>query len=220
MTSLGLFFVGAVLFINGLSLVGRVDAGGAAPVNAFVGSLLVGVTAFIVVPVKDLGIAENRDVIVGSVGFLLFAFTYLWVALNNWTGHSGSGLGWYCLWAAGVATFLAVLNFARYDDPRFGMLWVMWAVLFTMFFVVLALELTRYTRATGWLTVMEAFVTTTVPGALLLTGEWENVSGGVAVGVGLATLVVFATLLVRSPRERPAVERERELGVPRAGAAA
>jgi hypothetical protein len=200
MTSLGLFFVGAVLFVNGLSLLGRIDAAAAAPINAFVGLLLVGVTAFLVVPVRDLGLAENRDVIVGAVGFLLFAFTYLWVALNNWTGANGTGLGWYCAWAAGVAAFLAIVNFARYDDPRFGMLWLLWTLLFSLFFCVLALGAGRLAWATGWVTVIEAFITTTIPGALLLLGEWTSLADAVAIGAGLLAIVVFAALLVRPPR--------------------
>src|SRR5262249_61954175 len=50
MPSLGLFFVGPVLLINGLSLLGRVDAKAAAPVNAFTGVLLIGVTLYIDLP--------------------------------------------------------------------------------------------------------------------------------------------------------------------------
>lgn len=208
MTSLGLFFVGSVLFINGLSLLGRVDAAGAAPVNAFVGTLLIGVVAFIVIPVKDLSLSANRDLIVGSVGFLLFAFTYLWVAVNNWTGAPGAGLGWYCFWAAGVAAFLAILNFARYHDPRFGMLWVLWTVLFSLFFLVLAGGQERLGWATGWVTTIEAFITTTIPGALLLLGQWNNMSDGVAIGAGVVALVVFALLLARSASRFPGQRAE------------
>lgn len=199
MTSLGLFFVGAVLFVNGLSLLGKVDAGGAAPINAFVGALLIGVTAFVVIPIKDLELAANRDLVLGVMGFLLFAFTYLWVAINNWTGAGGAGLGWYCAWAAGVAAFLAVLNFVRYDDPRFGMLWVLWAILFSLFFCVLALSMDRLGWATGWVAVIEAFITTTIPGALLLLGEWSTMSDAVAIGAGLLTIAVFTALLMRRP---------------------
>lgn len=197
MTSLGLFFAGSVLFINGLSFLGRWDASEAAPINALVGTLLLGVVASIVIPVRDLTLAANRDTIVGSVGFLLFAFTYLWVAINNWSGASGRALGWYCLWAAGVSLFLALVNFARYHDPRFGMLWLLWTVLFTLFFLVLALEQKQLEWATGWATTIEAFITTTVPGALLLLGKWRSVSGDVAVGAGSGTILLIMVLAIR-----------------------
>lgn len=212
MTSIGLFFVGAVLFINGLTLLGRVTPGGAAPINAFVGSLLIVVTAFIALPLRDVDLAENRELLVGSAGFLLFAFTYLWVALNNWTGEEGSGLGWYCLWAAGISAFLAVLNLADYGNVPVGMLWVLWTVLFLFFFVVLALEMEELTAVTGWVTVTEAFVTATVPGALLLLGEWDDLADGVAIGVAVATIAVFGILTVRALGQRRRPQGDRALG--------
>ena len=39
MGSVGLLYVGAVLFLNGMMLLGRVDARSAAPLNIFVGGL-------------------------------------------------------------------------------------------------------------------------------------------------------------------------------------
>lgn len=194
MTSIGLFFAGPVLFVNGLSLLGRCNASDAAPVNALVGTLLLAVVAWSLLQLKNPTAPGNQQAILGAVGFLLFAFTYLWVAIDNWTGASGSGLGWYCLWAAGACAFLAVLNFASYHDPRFGMLWVLWAVLFILFFLVLGLEVKALERLAGWAATVEAFVTTTIPGALLLLGEWRAVSGAVAVGTGLATIMLVAML--------------------------
>jgi AmiS/UreI family transporter len=146
MTSIGLLFAGSVLLINGVSLLGCCDATEAAPVNAFVGILLVAVVASICIPVSDL----TPRTMFSAVGFLLFAFTYLGVAINSWTGGTGTALGWYCLWAVVASLVLAGVNFARYDDPRFGMLWLLWAVLFTLFFLVLALGITRLESATGW----------------------------------------------------------------------
>lgn len=217
MTSIGLFFVGAVLFINGLTLLGRVSPGGAAPINAFVGSLLIVVTAFIALPLREVDPAENRELLVGSAGFLLFAFTYLWVALNNWTEEEGSGLGWYCLWAAGVSAFLAVLNLADYGNVPVGMLWVLWTVLFLFFFVVLALGVEELTAVAGWVTLTEAFVTATIPGALLLLGEWDDLADGVAIGVATATIAVFGILTVRAldRRRRLAGDRALSGSIPR-----
>jgi putative amide transporter protein len=201
-TSIGLFFAGSVLFINGLSLLGRCDAASAAPVNAFVGTLLLAVVASTVLRVKNPAAPENQQTILGAVGFLLFAFTYLWVAINSWTGASGTGLGWYCLWAAGASLFLAAINFASFHDPRFGMLWVLWAILFALFFLVLGLEVEGLKRLTGWATTIEAFVTTTIPGALLLLGEWRSVSGAAAVAAGLITIVLAALLGATSIERR------------------
>src|SRR4051812_48977338 len=128
MTALGTFFIGAVLFINGLSLLGLIDARGAVPINAFVGLLLIGESADIAVRLDDLDAGAQRDLALSATGCVLFAFTYLWVAYNNWSGAPGRGLGWYCLWAAGVSAGLAAINFVRFEDARGGVLWLMWTL--------------------------------------------------------------------------------------------
>jgi preprotein translocase subunit SecD len=56
----------------------------------------------------------------------------------------------------------------------------------------------RLERATGWAAIIEAFVTTTIPGALLLLGDWRAVSGAITVAAGLLTLVLVALLGARS----------------------
>ena len=87
MTYLGLFFVGAVLFVDGLMLLGRVDARAAAPINIFVGLLLIGVALNIVLPLDDLAVRANLDAALLASGFMMFAFTYLYVGICNYTGH-------------------------------------------------------------------------------------------------------------------------------------
>jgi putative amide transporter protein len=59
-------------------------------------------------------------------------------------------------------------------------------------------------RAPGWVTIIEAFITTTIPGSLLLLGEWDSISGAVAIGTGFTTILVFALLAARSARRSPA----------------
>lgn len=194
MTSIGLFFAGSVLFINGVSLLGCCDAAEAAPVNAFVGVLLMAVVASICIPVSDL----SHNAMFSAVGFLVFAFTYLGVAINNWTGGSGAALGWYCLWAVAASLFLAGVNFTRYHNPQFGTLWLLWAVLFTLFFLVLALGVRQLEWATGWAATIEAVITTTIPGGLMLLGYWRSVPGSVAIGTGGITIVLIGALAIWS----------------------
>jgi len=199
MPNLGLFFVGPVLLINGLSLLGRVDAKAAAPVNAFTGVLLIGVTLYIDLPAAARG-AGASSVVLGSAGYLLFAFTYLYVAVGNWSGASGSGLGWYCGWATLVAVFLSAEYYATYHDAKFGTIWLSWALLFATFFTVLALKVSSLTAAAGWLTVLEAFSTCTIPGALLLAGRWNGLSTGIVIAAQAAVAVAFLAVAWRSPR--------------------
>lgn len=198
MTSLLLFFVGAALFVNGLALLGHVQPNAAAPVNALIGVLLIGVTLYLVLPLKDMSTAADQNVAIGAVGFLLFAITHLTLAHNFWTGCTGCGLGWYCLWAAGVSGMLSAVNFIRFDDPRFGTLWLLWGTLFGCFFAISALERQELVWGVGWITTIHGFLTTTIPGALLLLGSWGSVSTVVALSTGAIALLVFGALLQRS----------------------
>ena len=202
MSSIGLFFIGAVLFANGLALLGVFEVRAAAPINALVGLLLVGVTLWIAVPLRDLDLARNQDRVISAAGFLLFGLTYLWVAMNAWTGHPAAGLGWYCGWASAVSVFFAVVSFTRLDDPKEGLLWILWSVLFGTFFVVIALERDTVQIAAGWLAIMQAAVTTTVPGALLLLGEWATLATVWVAAATVGTLAIFIALLRRPARRR------------------
>ena len=191
---MGLFFAGSVLFINGVSLLGRCPPAEAATINAFVGTLLVGVAASICIPVSHL----HGSTAFSAIGFLLFAFTYLGVAINNWTRGSGAALGWYCLWAAAGSLLLASVGFTRYHDPRLGMLWLLWALLFALFFLVLACGLTQLEWATGWAATIDAVVTTTIPGALMLLGQWHSVPGSLVLAAGGTTALLIVALALWS----------------------
>ena len=160
MGALGLLFVGSVLLVNGLVLLGRVDAAAAAPINLFVGALLVVVVLYLALPATD-----DLTPVFSAAGFLLFGFVYLYVGILNLTGHAGTGAGWYCAWAAGVSLVIALVSFLRDGDVKFGVLWLLWSLLFSMFFVVLGLGLTQFTVVTGWITVVESVITATIPGS-------------------------------------------------------
>jgi len=203
MGALGLLFVGAVLFVNGLALLGRVDPRAAAPINLFVGGLLVVVVLYLALPA-----AEDLTPVFTAAGFLLFGFVYLYVGIVNLTGHAATGVGWYCAWAASVSLIIAVVTFAR-DDVKFGILWLLWSLLFTMFALVLALGLARFTVVTGWITVVEAIITATIPGLLLLLGAWADVPDLLVVAVAVAAVVLFVVIGGRTTRRESAEPTQR-----------
>jgi hypothetical protein len=121
---------------------------------------------------------ENEDLgFIASSGFiLLFAFTYLWVAANQFLNAGGRALGWYSLFVAVTAVPTA---FYTFDDAGgnaatiwLGIDWLAWAVLWFMFFVLLALE-RPIARITGYVAVLEGIGTAWVLGYLLLQGSLE-----------------------------------------------
>ena len=169
MASVGLLYVGAVLIVNGLMLLGRVDARAAAPLNLFVGALQVITPTYLIVTAGG-----DPDTILGASGIYLFGFTYLYVGLNLLGGLDGTGLGWFSAFVAGCAVVYAGLNFGRLDDPAFGVIWLYWAVLWALFFLVLGLKREELTRFTGAIAIVAGVATCAVPAFMLLTGVWQD----------------------------------------------
>lgn len=195
MGSVGLLYVGAVLVLNGLMLLGRVDARSAAPLNFFVGGLQVITPTYLI-----FTSGGDADVILGASGLYLFGFTYLYVGFNLLGDLDGTGLGWFSAFVAACAVVYAGLNFGRFDDPAFGVIWLYWAVLWGLFFLVLGLKREELTRFTGVVALVAGVVTAAVPAFMLLTGVWtENTTTS-----AIVIAVVCALSLVLYPRFRSA----------------
>jgi putative amide transporter protein len=203
MSDVGLMFVGAVLFVNGLLLLGKVDSKGAAVFNLFVGALQVAVPFYLIATAPSVS-----DILLDS-GIFLFGFTYLYVGISNLAGHSPVGLGWYSAWVAIMATAFGVTNIVKFHDPTIGLLWLQWAVLWGLFWLVLGLGLTRLTALTGWLTLILSFTTCTIPGYLLLLGEWGHVP------TWLVGVVIAATAVALIPAARQSLRPATETADPR-----
>jgi putative amide transporter protein len=212
MASVGLLYVGAVLIVNGLMLLGYVDARSAAPLNFFVGGLqVITPTVLIVTSGGDL------DTILAASGIYLFGFTYLYVGFNLLGGLDGTGLGWFSAFVACCAVVYAGLNFGRFDDPAFGVIWLVWAVLWALFWLVLGLGRESLTRFTGAVAVLAGILTCAVPAFLLLTGVWADYTTIWAIVIAAVSVVALAVLYarLRGPAE-PAVvpNAAAEPGVP------
>src|SRR5919205_1112919 len=109
MASVGLLYVGAVLVVNGLMLLGRVDARSAGPLNLFVGALQVITPTYLI-----FTSGGNEATVLAASGLYLFGFTYLYVGINLLAGLDGTGLGWYSIFVTACALVFAALNFGRY----------------------------------------------------------------------------------------------------------
>lgn len=198
MSSVGLLYVGAVLFINGLMLLDRIPGKAAAAMNLFVGGMQVIFPTLII-----LQSGGDQLTILGASGLYLFGFTYLYVAWNELTGASGEGLGWFSLFVAACAVVFGVLQFTRFDDPVFGVIWFAWAVLWFMFFVLLGLGRESLARRTGWFALLLGIFSGAIPAMLLLTGEYVTgpSEGWIAAAIGVVLLVAsWALGRPRSPQ--------------------
>jgi len=202
-----LLYVGAVLVINGIWLVGQARAAAPAPaptgpgepvlaggdvpatrraaeghpafitnheiaiLNVFTG--FVGLLAAVTLAIHGNANDDNSEIRAAAY-IMLFAFTYLWVAYNQFTDVNGHAFGWYCLFVSITAIVAGIYAFSNADGNDatvyLGFDWLAWAILWFMFFVLLALE-RPIARITGYVAILEGIGTSWVFALLLLQDE-------------------------------------------------
>ena len=163
-----LFYVGAVLILNGLWMLGKIDDLEIAAINLFTGGL-----SLLVALKLAFGLDADAASIKAAALSLLFSFTYLWVAFNRYNGADGRGLGWFSLFVSITAVPVAI-DMLRHADSVWqvwlGLSWLSWALLWLLFFLLLAMR-KELTRVTAYLAIVEGIATGWIPGYLLLTGS-------------------------------------------------
>jgi hypothetical protein len=185
MSDVGLMYVGAVLFVNGLMLLGKIDGKSAGIFNLFVGSLQVFTPIYLI-------ITANGDpwIIFSASGLFLFGFTYLYVGISNLTNVPSSGVGYYSLWVAILAIGYACVNFFHFGDIPFTVIWLMWSFLWTLFYLLLAKEKDIGTY-TGWITIIQSWITATIPAFLHLTGIWQQINTSFILIIQIGCFIFF-----------------------------
>lgn len=164
---LTLLYVGAVLILNGLWMLGRVGDREIPVINLFAGGL-----SLLVALKLAFGAGADAASIKAGALSLLFAFTYLWVAYNRFTGSDGRGLGWFSLFVALTAVPVAIDTLRLAASPWawwFGLSWAAWALLWLLFFLLLALD-KPVARLTACMAIGQGVLTGWLPGYLLLAG--------------------------------------------------
>lgn len=159
-----LLFVGVVLIVNGLTLMGRIEPREAAVLNVLVGSL----SAF-AAAVGAVQATTPADYLAVGSG-LLFAFTYLYLACVHWFKLNGAGLGWYSLFVAITALPLS-WNAHAIGDMRMAGIWLIWSSLWFLFFLDLCTAV-RLRRFLAPYTIVVGIVTCWIPGMLMLLSKW------------------------------------------------
>lgn len=184
MDNIGLFYVGAALMVNGVMLLGRVTPRGAAPLNLFVGVMQVFTPTYLV-----LTAGGDPAIIHAAAGLYLFGFTYLWVGINALADLPGHGLGWFSLFVAVVAVAYAGQSFAA-DSPVFGVIWLSWAVLWLLFFLLLGLGRTGLTTITGSVALVEGALTAALPAWLAMSGSFHESWAAALVGAAVCAILI------------------------------
>lgn len=165
LSELVLFYVGVVLTLNGLWMLGQIG-----DKEVFIINLLVGLLALRVAHEHAFGVGATAATVRDAALLLLFAFTYLWSAYNRVVATDGRGLGWFSLLVAVTAAVVSVR--LGYGAGNFWSLWkalswAAWSVLWLLFFLILVYR-KPWQRITGWVAIGQGLLTGLLPGYLLL----------------------------------------------------
>lgn len=162
-----LFYVGAVLFLNGLWLMGKIEDREIVVVNVVSGLVAGGV-----VVQGAFGAGADAGSVRAAALTLMFSTTYFWVAHNRLVAVDGRGLGWFSLFVAitTVPVFLRAISTAG-SGPEIWLAlnWLVWGVLWFMYYLLLA-QGRPILRQTAWLTLLSGIFTGWLPGFLILDG--------------------------------------------------
>ncbi len=188
MSTVGLLYVGAVLFVNSMMLLGKVESKSAGIFNLFVGGLQVFTPLYIIMTADG-----DPWTIFSASGLFLFGFTYLYVGIGNLIGADSTGVGWYSLWVAIMAVGYSLVNFIQFQDVKFGIIWLMWSFLWYLFYLLLA-QGKDIGRFTGWVTFIQSWITCTIPAFLIMIDSWSAISSPTGVIIGIGLFIVFGVL--------------------------
>lgn len=167
MLGLVLLYVGAGIFLNGLTMLGQIAPRESVVMNRLLGGLSLFVSLLQISAGKSAGIRA------AAFG-LLFSFTHLWVAYGHLSQQNGRGLGWFCLFVATTAALVPVdvaLEASTFGEHWTAVNWAAWTILWAAFFVIGTLQRTRWTRPVAWMTITQALFTAWLPCHLMRTGR-------------------------------------------------
>lgn len=165
MLGLTLLYVGAVLFINGLWLLGKIEDKEVSVIN-----ILVGFLSFLISIYLVFNNSQDINLIAAGAFTFLFAFTYIWVGANQFLKSGSKGLGWFCFFVSITALSIALnATFKITMDISIWSIfnWYAWSLLWLLFFIMLSLS-KNIQKKVGVYTIFCAVVTGWIPGLLIL----------------------------------------------------
>ena len=156
---LSLLFVGAVLVLNGLWMLGHISDR-EIPVINFAVAAITSIVALLILLNAD----DPADVSAAAFT-LLFSMTYAWVGINRFTDTDGKGLGWFSLFVSLTVLpkgIIDVANALTFMDVWLGLSWIAWSGLWFMYFLTLALQ-KNITTMTACATLAAGVITAWAP---------------------------------------------------------
>ena len=164
MAGLMFLYIGAVLLVNGMAGLNRVEPRSMAVLNFLIGFL--GLTASLLQLIR----AESIEDFFTVATFLLFTFTYLYLAFSVWFETGMQGFGWFCFFVAITALPWSFINYQN-EQNTLAIFWIIWGALWFMFYRQSAME-TNFGNLLPYATIAVGIFTCWIPGLLMLTGHW------------------------------------------------
>jgi hypothetical protein len=175
-----------------------VPARSAAVLYIFVGALQVLLPTIILIQS-----AGDQAIINATWPTYLFGFTYLYYGLGIFLDLEPQGLGWFSAFVAAVALYEAFISLAT--DPVFAVIWLCWATMWALFFLLMALGKSGLARFTAWFLIWLGIPSCSISGLFLLNGAWVTTpAAGAAAFVALLALTAISVAFTRSAIARPA----------------
>lgn len=154
-----LLYVAIVLISNGFSRLENVDAKSSAVMNIFAGGLGL---------ILNVCSIFNGKYYEGATG-LLFAFTYLYIAINGIFNLDKKPYGWFSLFVAINTIPCGFMNLKT--DFRMSIIWWLWGLLWLTGWIetVLKKDLKKFIP---YLSIFEGIFTAWIPAFLMLIHYW------------------------------------------------
>ncbi|MEE1274723.1 MAG: AmiS/UreI family transporter [Olegusella sp.] len=173
-----LLYVGIVLISNGANGVLGIEDKSSAVMNIFTGGL--GVVCNFAVIIYGACTGQGPWWFYGCATGLLFAFTYLYSAINTIFELDQRLYGIFSLFVAINSIPCGILSWINYAGkagfvgmfgPLYGIIWWLWGLLWLTGFLgsTLGKDLGKFPSYLG---IVEGVVTAWIPGFLMLTGIW------------------------------------------------
>lgn len=167
-----LLYVGMVLISNGLYAVEGIKDKSIVVMNIFTGGL--GLILNIVALSWGIIHDEPNSWFYASATGLLFAFTYLYVAINTIFDFDQRLYGWFSLFVAVNSIPAGILCFQGFGGNwMYGIIWWAWGILWLTGFLTNNLKW-KLGKFSGWLGIIEGIVTAWIPGFLMLLNVWPK----------------------------------------------
>ena len=166
-----LLYVGMVLMSNGLHRLEGIPDKSNVVMNIFTGGL--GLILNIIVIAYGACTGQGAEWFYGSATGLLFAFTYLYSAINTIFDFDQRLYGWFSLFVAinTLPAGILCLTSGYGGNAWYGIIWFLWGVLWLTAFIEINLK-KNLGKFVSYLAIFEGIVTAWIPGLLMLWGKW------------------------------------------------